>query len=415
MSADPGPVASSPLRGSPTPRKKRRGLLVAVLTVCLLLAALAVVKLRKGTAGAGGKAMAAAAGDRPVPVQIATVEKKDVPVHVDGLGTVVPLATVTVKSQVDGRLDQILFREGQQVKKGEVLAIVDPRAYQAQLHQSEAVLKKDEALLANGNLTLDRMKRLRGESLASQQELDDQKSQVAQLEAQLGADRALAESARLSVDFSRIKSPVDGVVGVRLVDQGNIVRAGDAQGIVVVTSLDPITVVFPVPQDAVPGIVLAKARGPLAVSVFARDGKEPLARGELLVVDNQIDPQTSMVKLKAQLPNPAHVLWPGAFVRARLELSVKKDAMVVPDGAIQHGPDGAFVYVVVSDSPQAGAAPRSGINDGDKVEMRPVITEPGDGEWVVVQKGLALGERVVTDGQSQLRVGAKVVPRGSHS
>lgn len=391
MSAAPAPTP---------PRRKRSRVLLAVLLAAAVSAAIVLVRLRgKGADPNQGKALAAA-GDRPVPVQIATVEKRDVPVHIDGLGTVVPLATVTVRSQVDGRLDQILFREGQEVKKGEVLAVVDPRVYQAQLHQSEAVLKKDQALLANGKLTLDRMKRLRGESLASQQELDDQSAQVAQLEAQLGADRAQAESARLSLDFSRIKSPVDGVVGVRLVDQGNLVRASDAQGIVVVTSLDPITVVFPVPQDAVPSIVVAKAAGPLAVSVYARDGKEPLSRGELLVVDNQIDPQTSMVKLKAQLPNQSHVLWPGAFVRARLELSVKKDSMVVPEGAIQRGPDGAFVYVVA---------------DGDKVEMRPVSTAPGDGEWVIVQTGLAFGERVVTDGQSQLRVGAKVVPRGSRS
>ena len=394
MSAEPGPTNSRP--------RRRRALLVSVFVVLGILTTLAYVRLRKG-GGAGREgpgAAQAAGGDRPIPVQMASVVQRDVPVHVDGLGTVVPLATVTVRSQVDGRLDQVLFREGQSVKKGDVLAVVDPRAYQAQLNQSDAVLKKDQALLALGKLTLDRIKRLRNESLASQQDLDDQAAQVAQLEAQLGADRAQAASSRLSLDFSRIKSPVDGVVGIRLVDQGNIVRASDSQGIVVVTSLDPITVVFPVPQDAVPSIVLAKAQGTLPVTVTARDGTEPLARGELLVVDNQIDPQTSMVKLKAQLPNPSHVLWPGAFVRARLELSLKKGVSVVPEGAVQHGPEGTFVYVVAG---------------GDKVEMRAVTTEPGDGDWVIVTKGLALGERVVTDGQSQLRVGAKVVPRGSPS
>lgn len=332
-----------------------------------------------------------------MPVQIGAVESRDMPVFVDGLGTVVPVSTVTVRSQVDGRIDKIAFVEGQAVKKGDVLAEIDPRAYRASLHQSEAVLKKDEAQLANAKLTLDRMKRLRGESLASQQELDDQAATVAQLEGQVLADRALGESSRLSLDFAKIRSPIDGVVGVRLVDQGNIVRAGDTQGIVVVTSLDPITVVFPVPQDQVPAIIAAKRAGPLPVAAYARDGKEPLSRGELLVVDNQIDPQTSMVKLKAQLPNGDRKLWPGAFVRARLELAVKKGAIVVAEGAVQHGPDGAFVYVV---------------GEGDRVEMRAVTTQAGDGEWVIVTSGLQIAERVVVDGQSQLRVGAKVVPRG---
>lgn len=385
---------------SAAPARRSRVVLALVVLALAALATFALVRVRGAKANG---AQAPVASERAISVQIAVVSRRDVPVHVDGLGTVVPTATVSVKSQVDGRLESVLFREGQEVKAGDVLAVVDPRPYQAQLRQSEAVVKKDQALLANGKLTQERLKRLRNESLASQQELDDQNGQVAQLEAQLAADRASAESARLALGYSRIKSPVAGVVGVRLVDPGNVVRASDAQGIVVVTSLDPITVVFPVPQDAVPAIIRAKAAGPLGVSVFARDGAPgidagaPLSRGELLVVDNQIDPQTSMVKLKAQLPNPAHTLWPGAFVRARLELAVKTGVTVVPEGAIQHGPEGAFVYLVGED---------------EKVEMRAVSTEPGDGEFVVVSRGLQVGERVVEDGQSQLRVGAKVASRG---
>ncbi len=392
MSAEASPSAA--------PARRSRLVLALVLLALAALAALALLRMRSGKAKG---ADAPVASERAIAVQIAVVSLRDVPVHVDGLGTVVPTATVSVKSQVDGRLESVLFREGQEVKAGDVLAVVDPRPYQAQLRQSEAVVKKDQALLANGKLTQERLKRLRNESLASQQELDDQNGQVAQLEAQLAADRASAESARLALGYSRIKSPVAGVVGVRLVDPGNVVRASDAQGIVVVTSLDPITVVFPVPQDAVPAIIRAKAAGPLGVSVFARDGAPgidagaPLSRGELLVVDNQIDPQTSMVKLKAQLPNPAHTLWPGAFVRARLELAVRTGVTVVPEGAIQQGPEGAFVYLV---------------GEGEKVEMRAVSTEPGDGEFIIVSGGLQVGERVVEDGQSQLRVGAKVVPRG---
>lgn len=371
----------------------RRWTWLAVLLVVGALGALAIVRLRKGK---GAPPAMAAAGDRPVPVLIESVAQRDVPVFLEGLGTVVPLATVTVRSQVDGRLDKIAFVEGQSVKKGDVLAEIDPRAYRASLHQSEAVLKKDEAQLANAKRTLDRLTRMRSENLSSQQELDDQTAIVAQLEGQVMADRALGESARLSLDFAKIKSPIDGVVGVRLVDQGNIVRAGDAQGIVVVTSLDPITVVFPVPQDRVPAIIAAKASGALPVSVYARDGKEPLAQGELIVVDNQIDPQTSMVKLKAQLPNAEHKLWPGAFVRARMQLAVRDAARVVSEGAVQPGPEGAFVYVV---------------NAEERVEIRPVTTEPADAGQVIV-RGVDVGERVVTDGQSQLRVGAKVVPRG---
>jgi multidrug efflux system membrane fusion protein len=350
----------------------------------------------EGAGGPGAAPSASAAADRPVPVVVVPVERRDVPVYVEGLGTVTPLATVVVRSQVEGRLDRVLFTEGQAVKKGDALALIDPRPFSIQLSQAQAAMVRDRAQVENARVSLDRVRALQREQLASQQEVDNQVAALATAEAAVHASQAQAEAARLQLDYARINSPIDGVAGVRLVDPGNIVRAGDPNGIVVVTQLDPIAVLFSLPQDDLPRVTRAMAAGKLEVEAFARDGATSLGRGELTVVDNQVNAQTSTIRLKAVLPNAERALWPGAFAKARLKLRTREGALVVPAPAVQRGPQGPFAYVV---------------GEGDRVAARPVEVEAIEGEWAVVAKGLQPGERVVAEGQSQLRPNGRVAPR----
>lgn len=296
-----------------------------------------------GTAASAERAPArggaqAATADRVTAVSVASVEKRDVPIVVEGLGTVTSLATVTVKSQVDGRLDRVLFKEGDTVKKGDVLAQIDPRPYLIQLHQAEAALVRDEAQLKNGQLNLERNEALRSGNLVAQKDVDDQRALVAQLDGAVRTDRAQVENAKLMLDYARITSPIDGVTGVRLVDPGNLVRSTDATGIVVVTQLDPIAVVFTLPQDDLPRIQRAMKARKLLVEAYARDGVQKLGEGELGLVDNQVNAQTATIRLKAVLPNAEHALWPNAFVKARLRLDTLQGALVVPAFVVQRGP-----------------------------------------------------------------------------
>ena len=332
-------------------------------------------------------------GARPVPVLPATVVRRDVPVFLEGIGSVVAYKTVTVRSQVDGRLIQVLFREGQAVRKGEVLAQIDPRPFQVQLHQAEGALARDRAQLDNANLTVRRDTELVGKKLISQQQLDSDQAVAGQTEGTVRIDQAAIESARLNLDYARITSPLDGITGVRLVDPGNVVHAADPGGIVVVTQLDPVAVLFNLPQDELPRISDQMAHGKLGVEVYGRDGAAALGTGELELIDNQINQATSILRLKAIVPNPEHHLWPNQFVKARLLLTTRKGALVVPASTLQRGPDGTFVYVVGADQ---------------TVTLRPVEAVAPTGEVAIIDKGVSEGEIVVADGQNQLRPGSKV-------
>jgi multidrug efflux system membrane fusion protein len=337
-------------------------------------------------------------GARAVPVLPATVVRRDVPVYLEGIGNVVAYKTVTVRSQVDGRLMQVLFREGQAVRKGEVLAQIDPRPFQVQLHQAEGALARDRAQLQNANLMVKRDRDLVGQKLIAQQQLDSDQAVAGQTEGAVRIDEAAIESARLNLDYARITSPVDGVTGVRLVDPGNVVHAADPGGIVVVTQLDPVAVLFNLPQDELPRISDQMAHGKLAVAVYGRDGATALGKGELELIDNQINQATATLRLKAIVPNPEHHLWPNQFVKARLLLTTLKGALVVPASTLQRGPDGTFVYVVGADQ---------------TVALRPVEAVAPTGEVAIIDKGVSEGEIVVADGQNQLRPGSKVSLRES--
>jgi multidrug efflux system membrane fusion protein len=342
----------------------------------------------------GGKG----AGDRPVPVLLADAATRDVPIYLDGLGTVTAYKTVNVRSQVDGRLDKVSFREGQPVKKGEVLAEVDPRPFQILLHQGQAALTRDQAQLDGAKRNLERYQAVGGQHLLPQQQIDDQKALVDQLTGTVMNDQATIENAKLQLDYARIKSPIDGVTGIRQVDPGNIVHAADTTGVVIVTQMDPIAVVFTLPQDDLPAISKQQqAEGPLLVEAQNRDGTQALGTGQLELIDNQINQGTATMRLKAIFPNPQRALWPNQFVKARLRLTVRKGALVIPAVAVQRGPQGPFVYVA----------------NGDKAEVRNVTVERIQGEDALIAQGLAPGDRVVREGQSQLRPGSKLSIQGN--
>jgi multidrug efflux system membrane fusion protein len=331
-------------------------------------------------------------------VLLAHAATRDVPVTLEGLGTVTAYKTVNVRPQVDGRLDHVVFREGQFVKRGDLLAQIDPRPFEIQLHAAEAALARDSAQLRGAERDLMRYEAVVAKQLIPQQQVDDQRATVEQLRGATQGDQAQIENAKLQLDYARIKSPIDGVTGVRQVDQGNIVHAADATGVVIVTQIDPIAVIFTLPQDDLPRIAAAQGRsGELAVSALSRDGTQALATGKLEVIDNQINTTTATVRLKAIFPNPKHMLWPNQFVKARLAIDVRRGVLVVPAVAVQRGPQGTFAYVV-------GA--------GDVAESRPVTVELIEGDQAIISRGLAPGDAVVIEGQNQLRPGAKVVPRG---
>lgn len=335
---------------------------------------------------------------RPAAVVTAKVEARDVPMFLDGLGTVTAFKTVTVRSQVDGPLVSVAFREGQAVKRGTLLAQVDPRPYVVQLHQAQAALLRDTAQLEGGKLNLDRYNVVAKKKLIPQQQADDQHALVGQLEGSVRADQALIDQAKLMLDYARIRSPIDGITGVRLVDPGNLVHPSDANGIVVVTQIDPIAVLFTLPQDDLPRVSAAMAEGKLVVQALTRDGGSVLATGELGLVDNQINTATATIRLKAIFANPNRVLWPNQFVKARLQLGVRKNAIVVPAVAVQNGPSGTFVYAVGTDQ---------------KAVPRPVEVASIQGDVAIIGKGVQTGEVVVTEGQFQLKPGALVEARSA--
>ena len=341
----------------------------------------------------GGKGPAG--GDRPVPVLLTSAVTRDVPIYLEGLGTVTAYKTVNVRSQVDGRLDRVDFREGQAVKKGQVIAEVDPRPFEILLKQGEAALTRDKAQLAGAKRDLDRYEAVGGQHLLPQQQIDDQRALVEQLTGTVMNDEATIANARLQLDYAKIKSPIDGITGVRLVDPGNIVHAADTTGIVVVTQMDPIAVLFTLPQDDLPDVAKQQAQGRLQVEAQNRDGSQNLGVGELELIDNQINAGTATMRMKAIFPNPDRALWPNQFVKARLRLSVSHGALVIPAVAVQRGPQGAFVDVA----------------SNDQAEVRNVNVARIEGEDALIATGLQPGEKVVQEGQSQLRPGSKLAAR----
>jgi multidrug efflux system membrane fusion protein len=377
---------------------RRRSIVTALVALVLIGAAAAVwwqpAKLQQPRFGRGG------GDDGPVPVVAALTKRSDVPVYLDGVGTIRALNTVTVRSQVDGKLLSVNYTEGQQVDRGYVLAQIDPTTYQAAYDQAVAKKALDEATLANARLDLERYKRLASSNSIAQQQLDTQKMLVAQLEAQVKLDQAQINNAKAILDYTAIVAPLSGRTGIRQVDQGNIVHASDASGIVVITQLQPISVLFTLPQQQLGDVNRAFASGALPVDAFGSDNKTVVETGELKVVDNQVDPSTGTIKLKAEFPNRELQLWPGGFVNVRLLTNTLKQVIVAPTAAVQRGPNGTFVYVVQPDN---------------KVAVRPVTVSQQDEVQAVIAKGLEPGERVVTTGFARLTAGAAVTVTNAES
>jgi membrane fusion protein, multidrug efflux system len=329
----------------------------------------------------------------PVPVLVAPAAKADVPVYLDAVGTTKALNTVTVRPQVDGKLIEVAFGEGQDVKKGDVLARIDPTTYQAQLDQALAKKAQDEATLANAKIDLDRYERLAATNSINRQQADTQRSLVAQIQAQVQNDQGAIDNARAILAYTTIRAPLDGRTGIRQVDEGNIVHTSDSTGIVVITQLKPISVFFNLPQQDITQVNNAFAKSPLSVDAQRSDNDAVIDRGTLKVVDNQVDASTGTVKLKAEFPNADLQLWPGQFVNVRLLIDTLTQVVVIPTGAVQRGPNGTFVYVV---------------KDDNTVAMRPITVAKQDETQTVVSKGLEPPERVVTTGFVRLTDGAKI-------
>lgn len=346
-----------------------------------------------GGADGGGRRGGGPAG--PVPVVAGKVERKDVPIFLDGLGTVQAFNTVTLRARVDGNLTQVLFQEGQEVKTGDLLAVVDPRPYQAALNQALAKKAQDEAALANAKSVLARNTDLLQKKVLDQQTFDTSRFAADQAQATVQADQAAIDNAQTQLDYTQIKSPIDGRTGIRLVDVGNVVHASDTNGIVVITQLKPISVIFTLPEQQLQRVLNegGAVGGGLQVIALDRGNTTPLGEGTLAVVDNEIDQNTGTVKLKATFPNQDLKLWPGKFVNARLVLTVQKNATVVPASVVQRGPQGTYAYVIKPDK---------------TAEMRQIKVGDTENNQTLVTDGLKPGEDVVVDGQYKLQPGAHV-------
>jgi len=354
----------------------------------LLIALVAVGALAAAWRGLGSHKPKA--GPPPaVPVTIAPVEKADFPVYLSGLGTVQGFNTVQVRTRVDGEITQIVFKEGQFVKEGDLLAQIDPRPFQATLDAAKAKKVQDEATLNNAKLDLARSTKL-GE-FATRQTVDTQNANVAQLTAQIAGDQAAIDNAQTQLDYTSIRAPIAGVTGIRMVDVGNIVTAAAQTAIVSIAQVEPISVIFTAPEQQLPAIAAAMKRGPLKVIAYTTDGRKQLSEGMLALINNQVDSTSGTIRLKATFDNKDHALWPGLSVSTRLLIETVKDATVVPEDAVQHGPDGLFAFAV---------------GEGNKAVVRPIkVRETGNGKSLI-DSGLAPGEEVVTRGQYRVQAGS---------
>jgi multidrug efflux system membrane fusion protein len=375
------------------PAASRKHWWMWLTAVCLLAAGLYFyfTKAPDGSAKPGPNV-------RTIPVVTAPARKGDIRIYLSGLGSVTPLNVVTVKSRVDGQLMKVLFREGQIVKSGDVLAEIDPRPFEIQLTQAEGQMARDQALLKNAVLDLKRYQVLFEQDSVPKQQLDTQEALMRQYEGAIKVDQGQIDNARLQLVYCRITAPIGGRVGLRVVDPGNIIHASDPNGLIVITQLQPITIIFSIPEDSLPE-VLRKLKGGqrIPVEAFNREQNQKIASGYLLTVDNQIDPATGTVRLKAMFSNEENELFPNQFVNARLLLNTKQGTTIVSQAAIQRSPKGAFVYVVKADK---------------TVEVRPVIAGPSEGDDISIEEGLSSGETVVVEGADRLREGSKVELQG---
>jgi membrane fusion protein, multidrug efflux system len=363
---------------------QKRALLGVVLAVLLVFAWRIVHKPADA---------AARTGPAPISVDTATATRTDMPIYLQGLGTVQAFYTATVSSRVDGELQKVAFTEGQTVHKGDLLAQIDPRPNQAAYEQAMATKVKDAAMLENAKRDLERFILLQPEDLASKQTVDTQRATVDQLKAQVNVDQAIIDNARTQLDYTRIISPINGRTGIRLVDPGNIVHAAATTGIVVVTQVQPISVIFTLPEEEVSAIGAALTAGPVQVTTLSRDGNTELDQGTLTLIDNEIDQTTGTAKLKATFSNTRNTLWPGQYVNARVLVRMEHDVLTLPSTAVQLGPNGPFTYVVKSDF---------------TLEVRPLkLGEESNGK-TAIKSGIALNERVVTSNQYRLQAGVHV-------
>ena len=341
---------------------------------------------KTGPSGRGGDSA-------PVPVVVGQVIQSDVPLFLSGLGNVQGFNTVTIRSRVDGQLEKVSFSEGQDVKEGDLLAQIDPRPFQAALDQAKALRMQNEALLANAKLDLERDVALFQGKAGTAQKADTQKALVNQLEATLRANDAAIDAAKVQLNYATIRSPISGRTGIRMIDVGNVVRAADSPGLVVVTQMKPITVLFTLSEQHLPLIQQEAKSGKLQVFALDRGNSTRIATGELSVIDNQIDSSTGTIRLKATFPNEDIKLWPGQFINVRLQVSVRKDALTVPASVVQRGPNGTYAYVVTP---------------GQTAEMRPVSVERIEEGTALIASGLQPGEKVITDGHYRVQPGAKL-------
>jgi multidrug efflux system membrane fusion protein len=375
-------------RATAAPSRGRR---VALIATCAIILATGGAACWYWTRGPNPAHAARAPAPASVPVSVAVAVKHDIPIYLTGLGTVQASYTIAIHSQVDGKLQEVLFTEGQHVKKGDVLAKIDPRLFQAALDQAVAKKAQDQAQLTAADKDLSRSKTLVVQNVTSQQIVDQQQGRVDQLKASVAADEAAIQTARTQLDYTTITAPSDGRMGVRLVDPGNIVHAADQGALATLVLTQPSAMIFTLPAGALDDVRDAMARGPVEVTAFDQDNRRALATGKLLLIDNLIDQATATIRLKAMFANDDEKLWPGEFVNARVLLATRSDALAIPASAVQRGPQGLLTWVVTASNT---AAPR------------PIEIGPSAGDLTVVTSGLKEGDRVVTDGQYKLKADA---------